>query len=170
MSRPRYTWRYFDTALSNLLAGGNLSFDIGTVGNAPDLADLGVIGDYTVRRLHMLIGSTSENNGEATTLDGYVWGVGVISQDAFNAGVFPDPKADAYDWLAFGGRYVPLSSAGGLATNHPYVQEIVDNRSMRKVNENSQALVIILDNPAVNNVATISIRLMGRLLVSHGQR
>ena len=169
-SRPRYTWRMWETALSNLNAGSALTFVLNTVGSWPDLGQgLGVRGDFTLRRVHGVIATTSENNGQATTLDGFCWGIIVAGRDAVAAGAVPDPVSDASDWLAYGTGFVSLASAGGLDTNHPMTTHVIDNKSMRKVNENNQDVILRMEALA-GNVATISVHAAGRLLVSHGQR
>ncbi len=135
-SRPRYTWRFWESAQSILPNGTSLSFDLATLGSWPDLSALGVVGDFTVRRFHMLIGGMSLNTTDISGLDSITYGVYVAGNDSVVGGTLADPASDPADWMVFGSLYVPLSSAGGLATTHPLVQHRVDNRSMRRVNEN----------------------------------
>ena len=167
-SRPRYTWRAWEGANSNLNAGGQLAFVLNTVGVYPDLNVLGVLGDYTVRRIHGKIWAASELGNEGLNHDGFFYGIGVIEDDAVAAGAFPDPRNDAFDWMAYGQVGVSLQGAFS-ALIHPTTTEVIDNKSMRKVNENHQSLVLVMDSFQTNQ-AIISVLTAGRFLVSHGQR
>ena len=169
-SRPRYTWRHWLSGRSVLAAGATLVFNLSTVGAAPDMDALGVFGDYTVRRLHLVIGATSNNGAEASSFDHFTWGITVVNSDAAAAGFgsLPNPELDAADWMAFGTEMVSLQGAFS-AGFHPLQTIKVDNRSMRKVNENNQELVHIFRGGSANT-GTIDVLTTGRMLVSHGQR
>ncbi len=168
-SRPRYTWRFWDVANSNLLTAGSLNFVLNTVGQLPDLSALGVIGDYTVRRNLGKIAATSENAGESNAIDGFGWGIRIADDDAVAAGALPEVVEDASNWLAFGQVFVSLASFGGSTSVHPLVIDLIDSKAMRKVNENHQSVVLSMQAVS-GNQATISVHASGRLLVSHGQR
>ncbi len=169
-SRPRYTWRFWDTARSTLTSGGSLVFDLGTVGASPDLQAIGIFGDFTVRRLLGKIWAISTRASEANSYDSFAYGVIVATNDAVAVGptALPTPRNDAADWMAFGEVAVPQTSTGLVASSHPLHTEVIDNKSMRKVNENNQTLVLILSAEGAQD--SILVQTQGRMLVSHGQR
>ncbi len=169
-SRPRYTWRFWESANSTLAVGGDLTFQLDVIGSSSSLANIGVFGDYTVRRLHGMLWCVSDAAAEANNPDALVWGVGVMSTDAVAAGGTPDPLTDVYDWLAFG--QVAVSRQGSFSVNkHPMTSAVIESKSMRRVNENSQTLVLRIEALTGSaNDSAISVRTAGRFLVSHGQR
>ena len=81
---------------------GTLNFVLNTVGSAPDLAALGVLGDYTIRRVLGKIGYVNNLGSESASTDYFTWGVIVVSDDAVAAGAIPSPRLDNADWLAHG--------------------------------------------------------------------
>jgi len=169
-SRPRYTWRMFQTGLSNLGEGASLTFVLNTVGAAPNLGSgLGVFGDYTVRRVVGTLSVMSNNVADVAVMDQFAWGIYIAEKDAVLAGGTPEPLSDPADWFGFGTGAVSLASAGGVAATYPMLVYAVDTRAMRKVNENHQDVVFRIEAPAAN-VADVLLVLTGRLLVSHGQR
>ncbi len=167
-SRPRYTWWTWESGASALGVGGQLSFVLDTVGAFPDLPAMGIHGDYTVRRIHGKIWAVSDAGAEQNNPDGFVWGITVMGDDSVGGGTFPEPRLDAADWMAYG--EVAVSLQGGFSAGvHPLSEAVIDNKSMRKVNENHQALVLVMDALALNS-NSISVSTAGRFLVSHGQR
>ena len=170
-SRPRYTWRQFITGVTAGPSGARLAFDLSTLGPAPDLSALGVVGDFTLRRLHMTLIAQSQAASESSSQDHYTWGVYVAGNDALAAGAtsLPDPESDAADWLAFGFVWASLESTGFSTGIHPIERAVVDNRSMRKVNENNQSLVLVVHVNSTNS-GGVDLQAAGRFLVSHGQR
>ena len=168
--RPRLTWRQFfdDSGLVDVVGGTNQIRDLGTVGPAPDLSSLGVIGDYTIRRLRYELSTlmaTTETIPEGVPL---FYGVIVVNQDAFGsgAGALPSPSSDAADWMSWGVILTPAdpNATGQVTDAMRFVT--VDNRSMRKVNENSQVIALVLETLVG---FTIRVNYAGRLLVSHGR-
>ena len=168
-SRPRYTWRYWESGESTLSAASSLTFILNTVGGVPDLSALGIFGDYTVRRLLGMVWAVSESGTARNSLDRFAWGVIIASRDAVLGGATPDPLSDAADWFAFGEGAVSLAGTGASNTIHPTTTLTIDSKAMRKVNENNQDVILRLEAPA-GNFANVNILTMGRMLVSHGQR
>ena len=163
-------WRQFgDGSLIDVIGGSNHIEDLGVDGAAPSLATLGVVGDFTIRRLRWEMSATVatvEAVPEATPL----WfGVMVVSSDAFNSGsgALPSPRDDAGDWMAWGVMLVPTDPDAGGQVTDAFVYRTVDNRSMRKVNENSQVVAIVLECLLG---FTVRVNYAGRILVSHGRR
>jgi len=168
--RPRLTWRQYGIgALIDVVGGTNRIFDLGAEGSAPSFAALGVFGDFTIRRLRWEMSATVatvEVTPEATPL----WfGVTVVSSDAFNtgSGALPDPQLDSADWMAWGVMLVPTDPDAGGQVTDAFVYRTVDNRSMRKVNENSQVVALVFSAIAG---FTIRVNFAGRILVSHGRQ
>ena len=166
--RPRYTWRPWEQINATLAAGAQTRVPLNTSGSWPTLGALGVIGDYTIRRLVGVVSAISAFAAENSTMDRLVFGVIVMEDDALAAGVAPDPVSDAADWMAFGFLYVAMHGTF-TAGNHPMSTFALDNRSMRKVNENHQSPVLVVEAPG-NNISSIVFCTSGRMLVSHGRR
>jgi len=164
--RPRLTWRIFDRGAANLTGGTNQAFDLGAEGSASTLASLGIVGDYTIRRVRWALAMRDEDvetNGLPRFLN---WGMTVVSSDAFSSGVgaIPDPANDNADWWGYGSAgYFELET--GFETPR-YVYEY-DVRSMRKVNENSQIPALVL---SLAPGRVVSFSFFGRILVSHGRQ
>ena len=167
--RPRLTWRRFDSAGDiTIVPGAQASVNLVNDGLGPDLANFGILGDYTVRRIRGVISATSALGSESNTTDYVAWGIGVLEADADIANVFPEPLTDPFDWFGYG--HVMVSLQGGFtAAIHPMTLIELDVRSMRKVNENHQVLVMVLEAPA-GNTGNVVLNIVGRLLVSHGLR
>ena len=165
MPRPRYTWRTFDVASSNMSGGTNLVYSLATVGAAPDLGDLGIFGDYTIRRVHLTLAMVS-NVAATGILDIVYWGMTVVSSDALAQGAasLPDARLDSADW--FGHGVVAVLTATSIA-DRLMVTTHVDVKSMRKVNENNQDPAIVFSSISGDDV---TLRFGGRMLVSHGRQ
>ena len=167
ITRPRLTWRAFRVESLTLTGGVNQVFDLGNIGPAPSLADLGIIGDYTIRRvrwsfwLHNIDAESTVNVPLAVYM-----GMTVISADAFGSGVgaSPDPLDDAADWWAY--HVAPYFVTAAVATDADRRVYEWDERSMRRVNENSSVPALIL-SLAANETAQFAFA--GRMLVSHGR-
>ena len=166
MGKPRLTWRGFHVAGTSLVGGTNLAFDLSAIGSYPSLTALGVFGDYTVRRVRWSLYARDIDAESTDVAQVAAWGLVIVNIDAFNSGVgaLPDPLSDAADW--FGHGYVAYSSllAAGRDTSRVYE---LDNRAMRRVNENSQVPIIVLAGIAGE---TMHFAFGGRLLVSHGRQ
>ncbi len=167
-STPRYTWRYWDSTQASVGGGVALTFILDTLGAAPDLAALGVFGDYTVRRVLGKLFMVSTNATESSVLDHVAWGLIVSDKDAVAAGALPEPFTDAADWFGFGEAAVSIQGSFS-ASIHPVTEVLIESRAMRKVNENNQNVVLRVEADTAN-VVSISMVTVGRLLVSHGQR
>ena len=167
-ARPRYTWRFFNSPENVTVPGVGVFVLFANTGAWPDLVDLGVFGDFTIRRLHATLLTTSALGSETNVMDQVVYGAGVFEVDAITAGAFPDPLEDAFDWFAFGSVGVSLASAGLTAGVHPMQSEKIDSKSMRKVNANHQQPGMIVFSSAFN-AGNITWTLGGRMLVSHGR-
>ena len=133
------------------------------------MSALGVVGDYTVRRVIGDAAGASQNVGNSVVVDVITWGIFIAERDATTAGVFPEPGIDQADWMAYGNVFVPLREdiAGNNVRLPVWLR--VDNRSMRKVNENHQDVVLVVHS-VLRNVAIFHFWMAGRYLVSHGQR
>ncbi len=166
-SRPRYTWRMWDSALmisSALAVGINLSAE----GSMVPFSGLGVFGDFTIRRIRGTLAVTSQSSVEGTVPQGLAWGIYVAELDAFTANALPEPVVDPVDWLGFGEVY---ASEHGIFAADVHVPTIVpiETKAMRKVNENHQAIVLVFQW-LTSTDQTLSVVSSGRVLVSHGQR
>jgi len=162
--RPRYTWRFYE-ATGAIGSGGALTFILNTIGSVPDLKDLGVFGDYTIRRVIGKLFASSTNPTENTSVDWLVWGLIVADRDAVAGGTTPDPRSDAADWFGFG--QVGVSMQGSFSSSvHPLQSEFTESRAMRKVNENNQDVIMRVE-ASTANIGSITVDVVGRLLVSH---
>ena len=168
-SQPRYTWRMWEGGSSTLdAAAAPLTFVLNTVGSNPDLKDLGVFGDFTVRRVLGMIWAVSTLATELNAVSRFAWGLLIADRDAVSAAALPAPLSDAADWFGFG--EVACSQQGAFTAGvHPMTQVAVESRAMRRVNENNQDIILRME-AATGNAADITVVTLGRLLVSHGQR
>ena len=166
-NRPRLTWRPFSTEAFTLVGGTNQVFRLDTIGNGPILADLGVFGDYTIRRIRATLGlneaDLENTNGSPQVL---FWGMTIVSVDAFSSGTgaVPDPENDAADWFGYGTPFYQRHDTGFKDEMWTYS---IDIQSMRKVNENSQTPVVVFH---LLTAQTALVSIAGRMLVSHGRR
>ncbi len=167
-TRPRYTWRAWDGLLGfTLLAGVQTRSDLSSSPGWPTLDELGVFGDYTIRRIRGVLVAQSLDTSEELTAQSLHVGIIVLEDDALAAGASPDVRTDAADWMFWG--VVFMSAQGSFsAAVHPLSQLVIDNKSMRKVNENHQSLVMVLEAGAANT-SGIQVQTAGRFLVSHGR-
>ncbi len=164
--RPRYTWRMFEQAAFGMGSGGLVTVVLDSVGGAPDLTALGIFGDYTVRRVLGKIWATSSNAAESGGIDIVTWGLLVADADAVAGAALPNPVTDAADWFGFGA--IGVSMQGGFSAGvHPLHEVPLESRAMRKVNENNQQVIVRLAAAAAN-VASVSVQMSGRFLVSRG--
>ena len=166
--RPRYTWRQFSSLENVIVPGAQLLVSLANTGGWPDLIDLGVFGNFTVRRIHMRIYTTSALGTETNVMEVLHYGVGIFENDAVVANVFPEVDADPFDWFVYGSIGVSLASAGLTAGVHPMQAENVDNKSMRKVNANHQQPALLVQSAAAN-AGNVTASVIGRMLVSHGR-
>ena len=132
------------------------------------MSALGVIGDYTVRRIRGSIAVQSALGVEDNAAQELTYGILVADVDAVAGAALPESDEDPADWMAYG--VVFTSAMGSFSAGvHPLEVVEIDNKAMRKVNENHQQLVMILDShPA--NAGNLVVQTAGRFLVSHGRR
>jgi len=162
--RPRLTWRRWDSILVTIIAGAQNQIVLSTVGGMATLAALGVQGDYTLRRLLGSIAVTSAIGLESNGIDFLTWGVGIIEDDAVAAAAMPDVRTDPFPWLAFGHSYASLQ--GSFAADvHPLQVYPVESKAMRKVNDNHQSIVMVVEADAQNE-GNLVFQTSGRFLVS----
>ncbi len=169
-SRPRYTWRYFHSLNQAVTAGAQLNVQLNTNGTYPTMSSgLGVFGDYTIRRIvgDIMGVSADATNSNETLL--FAFGVYVGEHDAVVALAFPELQSDPADYMMFGNLMVPNTAMAGATGDNSSGQVHFDNHSMRRVNENHQDVVLLIQADA-SNADTASITVAGRYLVSHGQR
>ncbi len=168
-SRPRYTWRYVQTDVALLAPGATQVVNLATGGSLPTLAGLGIFGDYTIRRILGWIAGSSRNVGESVELDKLVYAISIQDDDAVSASVEPNPVTDPSDWMQFGSLPIPLTITGASGSVHPMSVGAIDNKSMRKVNENHATPMFVVEAPSFNT-GTVGWFMSLRFLVSHGQR
>jgi len=166
-SRPRYTWRFWQSAQS-IATATSVGIDLGTAGGMVSLSDLGIKGDYTLRRIRGQMAVSSSRNSESQVDVGIAWGIYIADTDAFAAAAWPEPSQDPADWLAFGTVYADQRAALGGAF-HPTTFAPLESKAMRKVNENNQTVALIIQWLSLTDQVT-QVNTSGRLLVSHGQR
>ena len=142
--------------------------DLTTVGLWPAFSVLGIAGDYTVRRIRGFLSAVSVNNGSSIVQNTISWGIYIAGKDAATASAFADPQSDPTDWMAFGTFGVELFEPGPVGTVRPWVNVEIDNKSMRKVNENHQVPVLMIMSNT-GNVGNMQVNTAGRILVSHGR-
>ncbi len=166
--KPRYLWRQFHNAEFVLTPGSQAFTSFSNTGGWPDLVDLGVHGDYTIRRVRGKIFATSALGSETNVMESLGYGAGIFQSDAVAVTAFPEIFADPFDWFIYGIIGVSLASAGLTAGVHPLMTEVIDNKSMRKVNENHQEAGLIMESSAAN-AGNITITVSGRMLISYGR-
>ena len=166
--RPRYTWRGFESGVFTMVQGTTAGFVVTTSGPGATLSALGVIGDYTVRRVLGRISAVSIAAAENNSVDFLTWGLYVAENDAIGIPAFPEPRVDPADWFGYGTVLVPLHGVFSVGT-HPPALEHFDTRAMRKINENHQGVVMVFESPPALE-ANINVNVVGRILVSHGRR
>ncbi len=166
--RPRLTWRAFEQTSFTVLPGALSVHNLGSVGGANSLSELGVFGDYTVRRMR---GRISAQTLEAANTNGYdvlYWGVLIVTTEAFIAtnGV-PDPRTDSPPWMAYDVIHI---SRKAVSTPLVMVTQLLDTKAMRKVNENNAVVCLAIKADSGNDSAGAQLTFAGRLLVSHGKQ
>ncbi len=170
-ARPRLTWKAFQQDPSTLVGGTTRIFDLSVQGVTPTLPELGIFGDYTIRRVRWRFSGRDIDSFVGKRLVLVFWGMIVVSDDAFasGSGAVPDPRTDAADWFAYGVMtYVTgFDSIGQDTLIATTFSAELDSRSMRKVNENSQVPVLVLSTVTGE---TTEVVFGGRLLVSHGRQ
>jgi len=166
---PRLTWRAFESGPFTLSGGTNQGFDLGVEGLGPTLVALGIVGDYTIRRVRWRLAVNNADAEDAVNTANMLFaGMVVVSADAFASGVgaLPNPISDASPWWAY--HTLPYFVGGTLTgRNEAYQHYELDERSMRKVNENSQVPALVF---ALITGGTANVTFAGRILVSHGRR
>ena len=167
-ARPRYTWRYYEVDSTILAPGATVTVDIGAAGSWPSLSALGVFGNYTIRRLVGYVTGQLVSVVELNEFDNIMWGCYVIEADALLASAEAEPNADANDWFAFGTFPIEGRSSGGNSAVHIMNTMTLDNHSMRKVNNNHQTPVMVIQASSLNT-SSVRVQTAGRLLVSHGR-
>ena len=167
--KPRLTWRAWDNeGASVLIPGAQTIVDLTTAGNWPSLVNLGVIGDYTVRRVRGELTCQALVGVETNQAEQLTWGLFIAEADAVAASVVPEADNDAADWFGYG--VVFMDAQGSFSAGiHPSRFAVIDSKSMRKVNENHQRLVLVIDASG-NNIGNVGVHTAGRFLVSHGRR
>ena len=148
----------------------NQVFSLAAGGVAPTLSALGIFGDYTIRRVRwsLWLHNTDAESAVNYPLAVYL-GMTIITSDAFASGVgaTPDPTDDAADWFAYHVAPYFVTSATQASGNTADLRVYEwDERSMRRVNENSQVPVLVL---ALAPNETAQVAWAGRMLVSHGR-
>ena len=164
-TRPRLTWRGFSVVQSVLTGGTLAAHNLGVVGFQPTLAQLGVHGDYTIRRVRWSIGLFSSLVEAIDDVRMFTWGMTVVTADAFatGGGALPNPQDDPADWFGYG--TIPYAEVPVTDDKvHRFLE--LDGRSMRRINENSQVPALIL---FIQAGQTVNYVLAGRMLVSHGR-
>ena len=170
VGRPRLTWRMFQADPFTLVGGTRQIFNLGVNGVGSSLALLGIVGDYTIRRVRWHVG-IHDTDAFTTVREVLVyWGMTVVSIDAFLAGPgsLPDPRTDSADWFGYGVLTYITENLGnffGWAPNR--IAADLDVRSMRKVNENNEAIALVFSTVAGEQA---EVAFGGRLLVSHGRQ
>jgi len=168
-SRPRLTWRGWHNGLgATIIPGGQALVDLNNVGTWPTLAGMGIVGDYTIRRIRFTMGVQALLAVENTAAEALFWGITVVEDDAFAAAAVAEPEDDPADWMGYGTELASVQGSFSAST-HPLTLVKQDVKSMRKVNENHQRVVMVLEASGVNN-GNIQVQVAGRMLVSQGVR
>ena len=167
-ARPRLTWRLFEHEGLTLTGGTVVTVNMAVDGVAATLASLGVVGDYTIRRVRWTLGLWDTDAEVTLRMVTVYWGMTVVSDDAVasGSGAMADPRVDSADWFGYGTPMYSVAPAGADSPDQPRLYEY-DVRSMRKVNENNQVPVLRLSMIAGE---TALYQVAGRVLVSHGRR
>jgi len=169
--RARLLWRAFATETPRVVASDATSIvALDSEGPAPNLAQQGVSGDYTLRRLRFTLCARSLTTTALSFPLAFNWGVTVISAEAFDQGpaAVPDPEASPADWLAYGSECLPQYGNGlVISTQIPITRE-VDNKSMRKINATNAVMVFVAKN-GMTVGPSLEYTVRGRLLVSYGR-
>jgi len=168
VTRPRLTWRSFLVEGFTLAGGVTFVMSLSEAGVSPLLSDLGVVGDYTIRRVRWTLGLRNIDLTFTRRIVTVYWGMTVVGRDAFGSGsgAVGDPRQDANDWFGYG----TVMYATDVTLVEPSVlleSRDIDVRSMRKVNENNSLPVLVLSVVAGE---TALFNIAGRLLVSHGRQ
>jgi len=166
--RPRYTWRPFELSETTLAANGSIHLDLSNGAGGDSLLTLGILGDYTVRRIRGELGFVSQSALDSHSMASVWWGVTVVSNDALAVGAtaLPNPRVDSADWMLHGVAYVEENGIEGSTRGR---MPNLETKSMRKVNENNQSVVLVIDLDA-SVAADVNVYAAGRILVSHGRQ
>ena len=167
IARPRLTWKAFQQDPSTLTGGTTRIFDLSVQGVTPTLPQLGIFGDYTIRRCRWKMSGYDTDSFVSAREVLVYWGLTVVSADAFasGSGALPDPRTDAADWFGYGIATYRTSNVNDAQVSRFELD--LDVRSMRKVNENSQVPALVLSS--VSGELTEFV-FAGRMLVSHGRQ
>ncbi len=168
--RTRYTWRPFQRRNTTVIDETKDVWSLDVTGPGSFLSTLGVVGDYTIRRIRatLMLRNLNAVAGAPTVV---YWGVQVVTRDAFDAvpPVSSNPETDGADWLLYGTAFAPANGNGLVNSIHEVIQIELDSKAMRKVNENSQRVIFVMENP-ISSAPDIQYACSGRLLVSHGKQ
>ena len=157
--RRKLTWALFGTGAVSLAASAAVAADLTTLilGQQPSL------NNFTLVRVRALFGVRPIST--TPTARFYDAGMTWVTDAAFSAGALPDPENDDVSWLWHSG--VPWSpgntaetSAGTFTTNFSMLE--VDTKSMRRIDEQDQALVLVVKN---RQATTSEFFLEGRALL-----
>jgi len=166
--KPRLTWRTFQKDAITLLPGALGVFNLGSEGSGPSLAALGILGDFTVRRIRGRISMFTREAADTIGYDVMYYGVMIVSTDAaLTAGAVPDPETDSSSWMLWDTVLIPR-----LVVNSPLVnvEQLLETKAMRKVNENNSTVILAIKADLGNDSLGVGFTFAGRLLVSHGRQ
>jgi len=167
--RPRLTWRAFEHEGFTIVGGTTKIVNMTVDGVSPTLSALGVQGDYTIRRVRASLALWDTDIETTQRFVTVYWGMTIVSVDAeaSGSGALADPRTDSADWFGYGTAMYPVvPTVSGAPSAQGYRWFDIDVRSMRKVNENSQVAVMLLNMVAGENALY---QVAGRMLVSHGR-
>ena len=137
MPRPR-AWG--DTRMSASLANGvGQQFDLlGSLTAADTITSARIIGHYTVAPTGAVAAIAHESLIDI--------GIGVVSAEAFNAGVVPDPNIDGdvpdRGWLYRDTLYLMFNNLSGTVEDYLYPSLRFDVRAARRVDRGKLFLVV----------------------------
>jgi len=169
--RARLLWRAFATETPRVVASDATSIvALDSEGPAPNLAQQGALGDYTLRRLRFTLCARSITTTALSFPLAMNWGVTIVASEAFDQGpaALPDPEGSPADWLAYGSECLPQYGNGLVISTQIPITVYVDNKSMRKVNASAQVMAFIAKN-GMTVGPSLEYTIRGRLLVSYGR-
>ena len=118
-----------DTSQDTISATGDTGWEFGTALDTESRATL-------VRTRGTILLTLSTGGGAG---DGYIGsvGIGIVTLDAFTAGVIPGPSQDP-DWPGwlFHQEFAIVEGAAGISNGSAFQRIDVDSKAMRKIGEN----------------------------------
>ena len=100
----------------------------------------------TVVRSRGLVSIKPTSIAASLTMSG-AWGIGVVSQQAFAAGLasIPGPFTDAQwdGWFAWGAIIQHFAFHSGVAAEIDSVEHVVDSKAMRKISQNEIMILMV---------------------------